>query len=464
MNIPLMVWLRRSKRIALFTVLVGIILLTFAASLQTVGAESKAAVNNPGPAVFVIPLKGDVKPVMHSFLKRAVNEAEKARAEQIILVINTYGGRTDSANDIGELLRSIDIPTTAFIEGKAVSAGTYIALNAKQIVMQPGSSIGSAAVVDSFGNLIDNPKTISFWVDQMQEAAKLHGRDTNIAAAMVDPRIVIDLTDSLGKIKGEGDVIALSATDALKVGYAEHNANTVEEVIQWLNLEEREVITIERSFAERLSGFITHPVVSTLLLVLGFAGIVIELIIPGFGAPGIIGIVSIGLYFFGSYISGLAGAESALLFIFGLILFIIELIVPAFGILGLLGGGAIITGIMLAAADWKSGLISILVALVIATIIVVLFSRTQKGRGVWNKFILKENLTTEEGFSSADTKESLVGATGMSLTQLRPAGTALIGDSRMDVVTECAFVEANRPLVVVKAEGTWIVVREAKES
>jgi len=462
MNHSLSMWLHRGKRLSLYGILLAIMLLTFGSLLPAAGAESKQA-NREG-AVFVVPLKGDVKPVMHAFLKRAVSEAEEARAEEIILVLNTYGGRANTAKDIGELLRGIDIPTTAFIEGKAVSAGTYIALNADRIVMQPGSSMGSAAVVDGMGNLTDNPKTISFWVDQMQEAAKMHGRDVKIAAAMVDPRYIIDLTDSLGKIKGEGDVIALSATDALKVGYAEYNANSIQDVISWLKLEEREVITIEPSFAEKLAGFLTQPIVSTLLLVLGFAGIIIELFVPGFGAPGIIGIVSMGLFFFGSYISGLAGIETALLFVFGLLLFIIELMVPAFGILGLLGGGAIITGIMLAAADVKSGFVSIVIALVIATIIVVLFSRTKKGRGVWNKFVLREKLTTAEGYVSAESKESLVGVQGTSVTPLRPAGTATIGGNRIDVVTEGGFVEINRPVVVVKAEGTWVVVREVKES
>jgi len=169
-----------------------------------------------------------------------------------------------------------------------------------------------------------------------------------------------------------------------------------------------------------------------------------------------------GLYFFGSYLGGLAGMESALLFIVGIVLVILELFVPAFGILGILGGGAIITGIILAAPDWKSAVYAIIVALVIATIIIVIFSRTKKGRAVWNKFVLREKLTTEEGFVPAESKAALVGEKGVTVTPLRPAGTALINDNRIDVVTEGGFVENNRPVVVVKAEGTWVVVRELK--
>lgn len=74
--------------------------------------------------------------------------------------------------------------------------------------------------------------------------------------------------------------------------------------------------------------------------------------------------------------------------------------------------------------------------------------------------MLREKLTTEEGFISAELKSSLVGQQGITVTPLRPAGTALINNQRVDVVTEGGFVENQRPVVVVKAEGTWVVVRE----
>lgn len=421
-----------------------------------VSAESRVA----GPAVYEISLKGDVDQSMVSFLERALQDAEEAHADHIILVLNTYGGRTDSASDIGELIRAQQIPITVFIQGKAMSAGTYIALNGDYIAMQSGSTMGSAAVVNANGKLSDNPKVISMWVDQMQEAARLHQRDINVAAAMVDPRVEIDLSDTLGKVKSVGDVIAISATEALKIGYSDFNAETISDVLKYHNLDGRDVITVEPSFAEKAASFLTNPIVSTLLLVLGFAGIAIELFVPGFGLPGILGTICMGLFFFGSYVTGLSGMESPILFIVGIVLCILELIVPAFGILGLMGGGAIITGVMLASPNWQSGLISIIIALVVATIIVVILSKTRKGRMVWSKFVLRENLTTEEGYISADEKTSLLGQEGVTVTPLRPAGTALIGNQRVDVVTEGGFVENNRKVVVIKAEGTWVVVRE----
>ena len=57
-------------------------------------------------------------------------------------------------------------------------------------------------------------------------------------------------------------------------------------------------------------------------------------------------------------------------------------------------------------------------------------------------------------------KDSLLGLEGTTITPLRPAGTVLIGDKRIDVVTSGEFIDANRTVKVVKAEGTWVVVKE----
>lgn len=422
--------------------------------------EPAKAATEMGPAVYVIPVKQSVESGLQSFLERAFKEAEAAEAEHIILVVNTFGGKVVNAEEIGEMLVENKIPTTAFVEGKAVSAGTYIALNADNIVMQPGSAIGAAAVVNGSGDLIENPKTISFWVKKMMESASLNGRDDQIAAAMVDTNVVLDLKDKIGRDKQKGEILTLSASEAEKLGYSEHTANSVDEVVKWLGLDGRTQVEVAPSLAENVARWLVNPVVMTILLILGIAGVVIEMIVPGFGAPGIVGILSFGLYFFGHYVAGFAGMESVVLFVLGLSLLIIEVFVPSFGILGILGGGALITAVVIAASDPMTAFISIMVALVVALVIIVLFARMNKTKGVWNKFILRDKLTTEEGYLSADVKVSLIGLEGVTVTPLRPAGTIQIGENRIDVVTSGEFVDAKRTVMVVKAEGTWVVVKE----
>jgi membrane-bound serine protease (ClpP class) len=440
--------------------LLAALLLVTLAGLFGARVEQARAANEVGPAVYVIPVKQTVESGLQSFLERAYKEAEEAKAEHVILVINTLGGKVVNAESIGHFIRENKIPTTAFVEGKAVSAGTYIALNADNIVMQPGSTIGAAAVVDGSGNLIENPKTISFWTSEMSESAALQGRDKSIAVAMVDPNVELTLKDKIGRDKQKGEILTLTASEAEKVGYSEHTAASVDEVVKWLELEGRAQIEVVPSLAENAARWLINPIVMTVLLILGIAGIVIEMLVPGFGAPGIIGLLSFGLYFFGHYVAGFAGMESVVLFVIGIALLIIEVFVPSFGILGILGSAALITGVVMAASDPMTAFISIVIALVAAIILIAIFVRMNKKRGIWNKFILRDKLTTEQGYLSADVKDSLLGLEGTSITPLRPAGTVLIGDNRIDVVTSGEFIDANRSVRVVKAEGTWVVVKE----
>lgn len=461
----LIVQRRLMSSYVLVTTVFLLVLMLIAPLLTSDGAYASAAATEEkvaeeyGAAVYVIPIEHNIESGLTAFLKRAFQEAEEANAVHIILKLNTYGGEVSSAEAIGKLLRASEIPITAFIEEKAVSAGTYIALNADNIVMQQGSTIGAAAVVNGSGEMIESSKVISYWVERMKEAAKHSGRDPNIAVAMVDPSVDLDLA-IIEKRKLPGGILSLSQEEAIAVGYADQTLNSVEEVIQWLQLDKRMVVEVELSVAEQVARWIVDPYVKTILLILGIAGILIELFVPGFGAPGIIGIASFVLYFFGHYVAGFAGMEAIVLFVLGLVLIIAELFVPSFGILGITGGVSVIAGVVLAAKDPLSALVSLLIAFVVAIIIVILVARTNKGKLVWNKFILREKLTTEEGFLSAEVKTSLIGKRGKTITKLRPAGTIEIEGERYDVVTAGEFIENDQAVVVVKAEGTWIVVRE----
>lgn len=436
-----------------------VLMLTTVSIPQAAAAEAKTS-GSAGPAVYVVPVKQTIETGLESFLKRAFREAEEARAEAIILVINTNGGRLVNAQNIGDLVSTSPIPVVAYVEGKAFSAGAYIALNADRIVMRPGSSIGAAAMVDAGGRLIDNPKLISAWTAEMRDAAEAAGRDPNIAAAMADPGHRIELPD-IGK--GPGDILTLTSEEAFRVGYADHLAASVEEVTAWLGLDARTVVHIEPTLAERTAQFLTRQGVMLVLLIIGIAGIAIEMLVPGFGAPGIVGIAGLALFFFGQYVAGFAGMESVVMFFLGIGLLILELFVPSYGVLGLLGAAGIIGGIATAAYDTADAVGTLLNAFGAAAVITAVFAYIFRKKGVWNKFILSESLTSEEGFVSVEPRIDLTGKTGVALTPLRPAGVVEIDGERIDAVSEGGFVEAGVQVTVARVEGIRVVVRAAQK-
>lgn len=431
------------------------------AGLYIIPGKSEAAANTG--SVYVIPVDHQIERGLTSFMERGFREAEEMGAGLIVMEINTPGGRVDQAEKIGKMILESEIPTVAYIQGNAASAGSYISLNADKIAMAPGSMIGAASMVDSSGNPIEDAKLVAWWKSKMNGAAKANGRDPKIAEGMADVKIEVKMPE-IGKTKKAGEIIALSADEALKVGYADKIAGSTNEVIEWMGYSTNDVFHMEQSFSEKLAIFLTHPGVMTLLLFVGIAGVVIELIVPGFGVPGILGIAGFVLYFFGNYVAGFAGMETWLLFIIGIALMAIELFVPSFGILGILGSISLIFGVVRAAYSTAHVAWSLGIAFVCAVVAIVVVALIFKERGIWNKFILSESLTKDKGYIPIEDRDTLVGLTGRSITPLRPSGTAEFGGQRMDVVTVGGFIDSGRSIRVVKTDGTRIVVEETEEA
>lgn len=408
----------------------------------------------------VIAVEQTVEAGLRQFLDRALVEAEASGADSVVLAIDTFGGRVDAAIDIGDLVRSSPLRTIAYVQNKAISAGSYIALNADEIYMEPGSTIGAAAPVMGDGERVTDSKIVSVWRGAMEAAAETNGRNTGIAAGMVDDSMTVEMPE-IGRTKQPGQLITLTAKEALAVGYAEGIVGSMDELMAVLG--SPEVQTIEPTPAERVARVLTHPAVATALLTIGIAGLLIELLVPGFGIPGILGIAAFGLYFLGNYVAGFAGVEHMALFIVGIVLLLAELFIPSFGILGILGIVSLISGVVLAAYDTGDALKSLGIAFLISGVIVAVFVKYFHHRGVWHRFILKDSLHTKEGYVSHSAKEALLGRVGTSITPLRPSGTMLLDGERVDVVTSGQFIDASKPVQVIQVEGARIVVKEAAE-
>ncbi|MNC72844.1 hypothetical protein D3C75_1239570 [compost metagenome] len=74
---------------------------------------------------------------------------------------------------------------------------------------------------------------------------------------------------------------------------------------------------------------------------------------------------------------------------------------------------------------------------------------------------MSEKLSADRGFSSATERKELIGMQGISLTPLRPSGTAMLNGERVDVVSDGDFIPIDTPIIVIKAEGTRIVVQQS---
>jgi membrane-bound serine protease (ClpP class) len=404
--------------------------------------------------VYVIPIEKEVEKGLYAFLSRGIEDAREAGADAIIFHIDTPGGLVDAAGNIGKLLDNTEIKTVAFVDNRALSAGAFISLHADEIYMVPNGTMGAAAIIDQAGNSADE-KAQSYWLAAMKSAAETSHRDPKYALAMADK--TVDLPE-VGA--ADGELLTLDAKTAESVNYSEGTVSSMEDLLQRIGLENAEVVNVEESFAETLARFITNPVVVPILLSLASLGLVVELYSPGFGVAGSIGLASLLLFFYGHLVAGLAGYETLILFIIGIGLIVAEFFLPG-GIAGILGLGAVIGSILMAGGNVVTMGISLLIALTVAIIAMVVFVKVfGKRMNFFNKIILKDSTNTESGYVSNVNRLELIGATGVTKTPLRPSGTVIIDDERIDAVTEGGFIAPNRPVKVVKVEGSRTIVRE----
>ncbi|MFC8688353.1 nodulation protein NfeD [Brevibacillus porteri] len=402
-----------------------------------------------------IPVDSTIERGLESFLERAFADAQEQQADLVILHINTPGGEVNAADQIGQLIRQAPMHVIAYIDNQAFSAGTYIALNANEIIMTPGSSMGAAAPIDLAGNAADI-KFISGWSNKMKAAAELNKRNPDVARAMVE----ID-TEFPG-LKPKGTVLSLDAQQAKQLGYADDVVSNKEALLKKLGIQSDSLQAIEPTGGELVARWVTSPIVMSLLLIIGLGGIVVELFAPGFGVAGTISFVAFSLYFFGHYVAGFANWLHIGLFAIGILLMLLEIFLPG-GIVGAIGFVSIVTGLVMAAYDTQQGLASLGVAALITAIVTFLLVKKYGVKGLFNKFVLGDTQRNEEGYVAPRDQRELEGKTGIALTTLRPAGVVKVEGKRVDAVSVGGFIEAGTAITVVQVEGTRIVVAELEQ-
>lgn len=407
--------------------------------------------------VYKVPIEDVVEKGLYAFLQRSFSEAEEAGAKAIYLDINTPGGFVDAAGKIAKLLDTSDIEVIAYINDDALSAGAFLALHADKIYMSKNGTIGAAQVIDSSGNAAED-KADSAWRAAMKSAAESSKRDPLYALAMADASQ--DLPEYRA---GVGQLLTLTASEALEVGYSEGTVASFAELLKETGYENAEVISTKETFTESLARFITNPVVVPILLSVAGLGLVVELYSPGFGVPGAMGITSLLLFFYGHLVAGLAGFETLILFVIGISLIALEFFVAG-GIAGILGSVAIVGSIIMAGGNPVTMAISVLIALAISTAgTVIIIKFFGKKLHLLNKLVLMDMTDTESGYVSNVARPELIGRVAKTSTVLRPSGAAELDGERIDVVTEGSYIDKGKSVIIVKVEGSRVVVRESEE-
>jgi membrane-bound serine protease (ClpP class) len=423
--------------------------------------------DKPLAIVYVAPVEGIIDLGLAPFVQRVLEEATAAGAAAVILEINTFGGRVDAAVQIRDALLNARIRTVAFVNKRAISAGALISLAAETIVMSGGGTLGAATPVQGGAPGADalpvSEKSVSYVRKEFRATAESRKRPPLIAEAMVDADVAIRGVIDKGKL------LTLTTDEALKHRVADFRADTLESALEQLGLGGAEVRRAAPNWAENLVRFLTHPVVSSLLISMAMLGILIEIRTPGFGVPGALGVASLGLFFWGHWLVQLAGWEELLLAVAGVVLLVLEvLVIPGFGAAGILGIVAIAASLVLSLVGPGDTLtfiveaagrvvFSLLFALLASLILLRFLPRLPFGR----RLILARGLASAQGYASAPESDArLLGRKGRASSPLHPAGIAEIDGRRVDVVSEGELIDAGHFIEVTRVDGNRIVVRQ----
>ena len=443
---------------------------------RRLGDLPEAAGEGRDAGIVVFPMNGTIDLGLSAFLERALLDAQDARL--FVVEINTFGGRVDAAVQIRDRLMETEIPTVAYIHPRAISAGALIALSCDVIIVSPGASIGAATPIQLEGGEATpvDKKFVSYLRGEFRTTAEAQGRDGKIAEAMVDSAVAVE------ELVTDEELLTMDDGQTLEHGIADFRADSLDDALRTLNLVEASRSKPEISWAERLVRFLTDPVVGGLLMSLGMLGLVVEIWSPGVGLPGAVGVTCLALFFFGHFMTHLAGIEEIVLIAIGAILLMLEIfVIPGFGVAGIAGIAVIALGLLLAivgldlSVSVQTGFIWTAVLRVLASLGVTamaflgflyLFPESRLA----SRLVLREKIGTRTGVRGADTAEpeesSLMGLTGVAASDLRPAGIVHFDDRRVDVVTEGDYVLKGAEVKVIDVSGNRVVVRkiETKES
>lgn len=271
----------------------------------------------------------------------------------------------------------------------------------------------------------------------------------------------------------KGKLLTMTPKEAIKYGMIDRTAENLDDVVRHFLIEADEYHVVEPNWAEITFRFLTGPTIAGLLLMLGMGGLYLEVRTPGFGLPGIVGIVCLTLFFGSHFILGLADTIDLVLVLVGVTLLFIEaFIIPGFGIAGVSGIICLMLGTYLSLVNftfpqytWDFDRLDD----VGQSFVVFLGSMTVFILGTWKllpktpfyrEMIMSGTQPIEEGYTvqSAETAQAAIGLRGVASTMLRPAGKGRFNNQNYDIVTRGDFIDEGTPIVITQADGNRYVV------
>ena len=413
-----------------------LIAIVASAIAQNPAADSTRA-HSDRPQVDVLTWEGPVQPIMAETVIQAIDRAEKAHREALVIRLDTPGGLDTSMRDIIKRILISDVPIVVYVApsgGRAASAGTFIGMASHVLAMSPGTSIGAATPVNVGGQDVAKDmanKVKNDAVSYIRSLAKQRGRNADWAEKAVREGSSLNEEDALHE--HVIDLVARNLTDLLQA--IDGRTVSIAGMTKTLHVANAQTHEYEASWRQKFLGRIIDPNIAYILFILGFYGLLFELSSPGAVLPGVVGGICLLLAFlaFQALPVNLTGVA---LIVFAMLLFAADVKVQSHGILTVGGAAALLLGsLILLGGDKGVARISLSVILTAVGATVAFFA-----------LVIGAGLRAQRRKPTTGT-HGMVGEQGTALTDLGPSGQVFVHG-------EYWAAEADQPI----AKGARVIV------
>jgi membrane-bound serine protease (ClpP class) len=464
----------------------------------------------------LIRFEGTITPMLEQYLYRKLDVARGRDADVIVIEIDSPGGFVDSSFNIAHRLRDIDwAQTVAFVPRQALSGAAIVALGCDRIIMNPDAVIGDAGpIIMGEDSLFRHApeKMRSDLALRIRDLAETKDRPPVLAEAMVDMDLVVykvqnrdtgddtfmsdaelqaaDDPDIWEKGKPilesrEAHFLEVNGRRAIELQLAEGLAKDRGELADVLGLAERPLV-LQATSVDTAVFILNLPFVTGLLFVIGLIALYIEFSSPGMSVGGLVSLLCFALFFWSRFLGGTAELLEVVLFVTGAIFIAVELfVIPGFGVAGVAGLLLMLLGVVMAGQSFLVPHTSRELGTLSTSLLVVtcsgaafvaaaaLISRHFGSIPILNRLALEPaageddaqygKRATEDGKrASTPAGASLLGVDvgdwGVAASALRPAGKAMFGDRRLDVMTDGSFVDQGRQVRILAIQGNRVTV------
>lgn len=464
--------------------------------------------------IYIVPIREQIDGKQEVFIRRSVREANEAEADLIIINMKTPGGSLRSTMEIFDILDSFNKKVVTYINDEAYSAGALIAAVTDEIYMSPEAVIGAATaiMIGPGGAPMEIPEDVSAKFSsalrgKVRSKAAKKGHNPAVFEAMIDMKkeLVVDGQT----ICKEGEILTLTADEAFtqygdpaKPLLAAGIFEDMDALISHLGFADAQRVEMEHTGTELVGAWLTS--ISPILLLIAGIGLYMEFKSPGFGVPGLIGIVAAALYFIGGYVAGFSALGWLIVFVIGVILIFGEvLLFPGTFVLGVTGAVLIALSVTMAFLDYdpnynpeekpiqqdeipaieqveesestlseKSEYINRIVTkrfnelgIVLLGFIVslVVLAKVLPHTPFYSRIVSTTSSGVESVESRQEENKQLIGAKGVALSDLKPGGKGKFGADVVDIVSDDEWIEKGENIAIVEfRNATAVVVKDSQ--